>query len=339
MSFKSLVGRHELRSLLLRAITCGKLSHAVLLTGPSGSGKKSWGRALAMAILCPYCDNGEPCMKCFSCRSYLNGNNPDYFGLAPDGRNIKIEQIRSIRQGFYLQGSKKVCMVDQAEAMTAETSSSLLKILEDPPPDLYFILLAGQPHLIFDTIVSRSQRYILKPLACSEVAGLLMANKDMSAEKAALIARISGGLPGYAFELSEDDYFERRFEEAKTLAYNLATGCDSVFQLLSWAGYLSEREDLTNFLEFLCMSYRDGLIQSLGSEGSAAWLKDTDSASLEDAVMLIDNAIHEINSTNINRRLLLEKMLILLQRRLSKCQKSSGFGLNRPEKPTTLNQV
>ncbi len=339
MSFKNLIGQHELRRLLFGALTEKKLSHSILLTGPSGSGKKSWGRALSMAILCSHRVEEEPCMKCFSCRSFLNGNHSDFFGLSPDGRNIKIDQIRSLRQKFYFQGSIKVCMVNQAEAMTAEASSSLLKILEDPPEDLHFILLAKQPRHLFDTIVSRCQRYVLMPLSCSEVTRLLLDKKHLSEEKAALIARVSGGLPGYAFELAEDEHFEGRFEEVKTLAYNLAIGCDSAMQLLSWARYLSDREDLTNILELLCMIYRDGMIQKLSVEGSMNWFADIDSAGLEDSVLLISNVMYEFNNTNVNRRLLLEKLLVLLQRRLSKCQKSSGFGSSRLEKPTILNPV
>jgi DNA polymerase III subunit delta' len=61
-------------------------------------------------------------------------------------------------------------LIDQAEAMTAETSSSLLKILEEPPPGLTFILLAEQPRAVFDTILSRCQRYTLQPLAYEEVS-------------------------------------------------------------------------------------------------------------------------------------------------------------------------
>ncbi len=339
MSFKNLVGQNELRSLLFSALTENKLSHSVLLTGPSGSGKKSWGRALSMAVLCSCRVAGEPCMECISCRSFLNGNHPDFFELSPDGRNIKIDQIRSLRQKFYLQGSKKVCMINQAEVMTAEASSSLLKLLEDPPDDLHFILLARQPRLLFDTIVSRCQRYVLKPLDCSDITRLLLDKKQLSEEKASLVARISGGLPGYAFELADDEHFEGRFEEVKTLAYNLATGCDSAQQLLSWARYLSDREDLTNFLELLGMIYRDGMIQNLCVEKSMNWFADIDSVSLEDSVMLINSVIYELNNTNVNRRLLLEKLLVLLQRRFSKCQKSSGFGSSRLEKPIILNPV
>ncbi len=338
MSFNSLIGQEEMRGLLFRALNQERINHALLLTGPAGSGKKSWGHLLAMAILCPERDDAEPCLKCASCRSFQNHNHPGYYYLKPDGKNIKIEQLRSVRESFYLQGSKKVCLIENAEMMTAEASSSLLKILEEPPPELYFILLSEQARLLFDTIVSRCQRYNLRPLNLGELTNLLVNKHNISNEKAELLARISGGLPGLAFDLLEDDRFEERYQEAKTLAYNLATGCDSARQLLSWANYLSEKEDLLLFMELLCLFYRDKMVNNLCSTEPATWLSHVPADGLEEAVILINTIIYEMNNTNVNRRLLLEKSLIMLQRRLSQCQKSSGFALKRREKPTASYQ-
>lgn len=347
MSFNNLAGQHELRRLLAAALEKGRLSHAVLLTGPPGSGKKSWGKALAQAILCPNRSGAEPCMHCSSCRGFQSGNHPDYFLIEPEKRKIKIDQIRQVRESFYFQGSTKVCLIDRAEMMTAESASSLLKILEDPPEGLSFILLVEKPRDLLDTILSRCQRYTLHPLSLTEVTALLTAERCLSAEKAALLAQISGGLPGQALALADDEQFEKRYEDAKTLAYNLATGCDSAQQLLLWAASLAEREDLVPFLELVSLFYRDGLVQNLCHRGerplkpdqSLNWIDAVAPALLEDALLMINNAIYELNATNVNRRLLLEKTLILLQRRLSQCRKSSGFASSRPERPTTLNPV
>jgi DNA polymerase III subunit delta' len=347
MSFKNLAGQHELRRLLSSALEKGRLSHAVLLTGPPGSGKRSWGKALAQAILCANRSGAEPCMLCSSCRGFQSGSHPDFFLIEPEKRKIKIDQIRQVRENFYFQGSKKVCLIDRAEMMTAESASSLLKILEDPPEGLSFVLLVEKPRDLLDTIQSRCQRYTLHPLSLTEVTELLTAERCLSADKAALLARISGGLPGQALALADDEQFEKRYEEAKTLAYNLATGCDSAQQLLLWAASLAEREDLVPFLELVSLFYRDGLVQNLCRRGerslrpdqSLSWIDAVAPALLEDALLLINNTVYELNATNVNRRLLLEKVLILLQRRLSQCRKSSGFASSRPERPTILNPV
>jgi DNA polymerase III subunit delta' len=347
MSFNNLVGQQELRCLLTAALETGSLSHAVLLSGSAGSGKKSWGKALSQAILCPDRVGAEPCMQCRSCRSFLSGNHPDFTFLKPDGRKIKIDQIRAIRDGFYLSGSKKICLIDQADLMTAEASSSLLKILEEPPDGLYFILLTEQPRLLPDTVLSRCQRYTLHPLSIDEVAELLIRHRGVESETALTLARLSGGLPGNAFMLADDQSFEERFREAKELAYNLAAGRDSAVQLLSWAASLAEREDLTLFLELVCLVYRDGLVQNLSRRGDMngkpdpghTWIEAILPAGLEEAVLNINEAVRELNNTNVNRRLLMEKLLILLQRRLSKCQELSGSALDRRAKPTTLNPV
>ncbi len=327
MNFNKLIGQSELRSLLHSTLLDGKLSHATLLTGPSGSGKKSWARILAQSILCADESTVEPCETCNSCRNYKSGNHPGLFFIEPDGRRIKIEQLRTIREKFYLSGGKKVCLMDDAEKMTAETASSLLKILEEPPADLYFILIAEEPRFLLDTIVSRCQRYTLYPLRCEEVKELLIKEKEISEEKADLLARISGGLPGRAFQLADDEAFEERFREAKTLAFNIASGCDSVRQLLSWALFLSEKDDIIPFLELVCMIYRDGLVQNLCRSGESiitpeeqsSWIESVKPAAFEEAIFLINDAVCKINDTNANRRLLLERMLILLQRRLTKC--------------------
>ncbi len=345
MNFSNLAGQQELRLVLGRALVENKISHAILFTGPSGSGKKSWGKILARSILCSNRSESGPCMECISCRSFLNGNHPDYFYLEPGGRKIKIEQLRAIRDSFYLSGGRKVCLIDQAERMTAEASSSLLKILEDPPADMHFILLAEQPRLLFDTILSRCQRYKLNPLSCAQITELLMSNKGTTAGKAALLGRISGGLPGYAYRLADDERFEERYEEAKAAAWNLASGCDSTKKLLSLAASMSDREDLVEFLELVCLIYRDWLVQSLGRGKEVPQHtiqpfahqagKSPFPFGLEEAIMIINTVINEMMTTNVNRRLLLEKTLILLQRRLSQCPGLSESASGRLERHTT----
>jgi DNA polymerase III subunit delta' len=326
MSYDQLMGQGELRSHLAAALDNKRLSHAVLLTGPSGSGKTSWGRLLSQTILCPDRRGLQPCMVCSSCLRFASGNHQEFYYLEPEKRKLKIEQFRAVRENFFLGREKKVCLIDQAETMTAETTSSLLKILEEPPLGLTFILLAEHPRALFDTILSRCQRYTLQPLSFREVSELLTKNGKIDGEKADLLARLSGGLPGYAFKMVEDDSFDERLIEAKSLAYNLALGRDSTHQLLVWAASLADREDLPHLLELMALLYHDGMTQMLCRRGDYQqrneeplnWTESICPVRLEDAVMMINKTIYEMAATNVNRRLLIEKMLIMLQRRLSR---------------------
>lgn len=320
-----LIGQEELRRLLSAALESGKITHALLLNGPAGSGKKSWGRLLAKTLLCQDRTTAKPCLKCQSCHSFDRGNNTGFTHLKPDGKKLKTEQVKAVKESFYLSGSLKICLIEEAEKMTAEASSSLLKILEDPPAGLTFILLAEHPGQLPDTIVSRCQSYYLRPLPAQELAGFLEQKQGLTADQAALVARISSGLPGYALKLAADPSLDERIAEARTLAYNLAVGRNPVHQLLGWAEQLALKEDLLPVLELLAMIYRDGLMQNLCRSGdqpqprdqSLIWLEKIMPGDFEEAILLLNQAVYELTVTNVNRRLLLERTLIMLQRRLT----------------------
>jgi DNA polymerase-3 subunit delta' len=327
MSFKELLGQAELRRALARELCDGTISHAVLLTGPAGSGKKAWGGALAQALLCSGRQGAEPCAECLSCRQFKSGNHPYFMELKPQGRWLKIEQIRAARSRFYLDGDIRVCLIHQAERMTAEACSSLLKTLEDPPPGLYLILLTEHPRRLFSTIVSRCRRFSLQPLSRPEILDILRQRGGHNVEKEALASRLCGGLPGPALELAEDPAFERRLQEAASLAHGLAFRPVSPRELLSRAAALAERKDLVSCLELVYLFYRDGLISLLcGGEAllvnpdhARYWTQGRPSSCLEQAMEVVDTALREILNTNANRRLVMEGMLITLQRRFVQC--------------------
>lgn len=329
MNFSNLIGQESLRSTLVRLLKEDRLSHAVLLAGPSGSGKQTWGLALAKAILCTDLASGEACNNCVSCRQFASNNHPEYFILEPDGTKLKIDQIRLIRNRFHLVGGKKVCLIKQAEVMTAEASSSLLKILEEPPEGLHFILLSEQPGQLFETILSRCQRYFLHPLKQKDIQYLLTCYKSISKEKASILARMSRGIPGRAYNLAEDEAFDRRRETAESLAIKVISGNESVYHLLEQAHALAEREDLLSFLELLCYAFRDCLIKNYCRDNRllidpsrlSLTERDLEVSCLEEAVCLINTISYELAATNVNRRLLIEKMLIMMQRRFNQCQK------------------
>lgn len=327
MSFNQLVGQQQLRGFLCKDLSGGRTSHATLLAGPAGSGKNSWGLALAQAILCLSNDQDGACMCCSSCNRFLSGNHPNYYLLYPDERNIKIGQVRDVRERFYLKRGLQVCMIDRAESMTPEASSSLLKIMEEPVEGLYFILLSEKPSMLLSTIRSRCRRYNMQSLSVSETIRLLTDQRNMSEKHAAFLARLSGGLPGYALKLADDDQLENRFGEARVIVSDLANGNYSPHHILQLAAALTDREDLMLLLELINYTCRDAYIRNLGGREELLYMPDqsmvcfdqVSAVNLEEVILIINQLIKELTQTNINRRLLLETMLLIIQRRFTVC--------------------
>ena len=194
-------------------------------------------------------------MSCLSCRQFQSGNHPRFINLEPQGRQLKVQQIREVRPSFYLEGGNTVCLIHQAEKMTAVACSSLLKILEEPPPGLHFILLSAEPGRLFPTILSRCQRFTLLPLSNGEITELLLERTALSREAAELIARLSGGLPGRALALAGDETFKERLAGAAS-----RSGVGAAVETPELTRELAEREDL---FCWNCFIYRDALILSL----------------------------------------------------------------------------
>lgn len=145
---------------LEQALAAGRLSHAYLLAGGEPEERLETVRRIAAAINCAAREGGKACGQCRSCRQMDGGSHPDYHYLEPRGSTIKIEQVRRLEAELHLksfQGGAQVVVINPAESLTAEAANCLLKVLEEPPGEVYFFLLAAQPSLVLPTIYSRCQ--------------------------------------------------------------------------------------------------------------------------------------------------------------------------------------
>ncbi len=325
MAFRDLVGQQELRKALLNELEAGTLSQVTLLTGPVDSGKQRWGTALARAILCPAGTN-RPCGACLSCRQFDTGNNPHFFLLKPAGRWLKIDQIRDIRPKFYLispEGERRVLLIREADRMTPEAGSSLLKLLEEPPEKLFIILTSSRPENLLSTIVSRCRRYALKLLTLDEIDSMLRGLPEFSEINADLISRLSHGLPGRALALARDSALEERVKQAIELALKLASPSTAERDLFRLAQVLAGRKDLLPLLELIFMYYRDLLIWLLSGRSDLLVFPGCpdplriSAGVLEQCLEIINRAIRSIAFTNAHQQLALEAMIISLRRRLT----------------------
>jgi len=159
--FDAVVGQQHVTRTLANAINAGRLAHAILFSGPRGTGKTTVARILAKCINCESGPSATPCNECVSCREITAGNSPDVFEI--DGAsNNKVENIRELRSNARYKPARspyKIYIIDEVHMLSDSAFNALLKILEEPPAHVLFFFATTEPHKIPVTIHSRCQRY------------------------------------------------------------------------------------------------------------------------------------------------------------------------------------
>lgn len=169
------VGQEPVVQTLRYAVEKGKVAHAYLFCGPRGTGKTSTGRILAKAVNCVNQVQGEPCNECQMCKSITEGKSLDIIEIDA-ASNRGIDEVRSLREKVnYAPGSAryKVYIIDEVHMLTEAASNALLKTLEEPPPQVIFILATTEPQKMLPTTISRCQRFNFRRLSQSAIVGKL----------------------------------------------------------------------------------------------------------------------------------------------------------------------
>lgn len=206
-----LQGQEVAVKILRSIIMSKKVAHAYLFKGPRGCGMEECAREFSKAILCLGSDSdklaasglGEmtsaltlSCGRCESCHAFSENNHPDLFSFEKEGTSIKIktshEMLKESLTRPYLS-ERKVFVVNEVENMTLEAANALLKLLEEPPYYITFILTTSNELMIPSTIVSRCQVIPFRPLPASVIADILEAEHGVSSEDSRLIAMFSSG--------------------------------------------------------------------------------------------------------------------------------------------------
>lgn len=175
--FENIIGNDNVKESLIKAVNSNTVSHSYLFTGKSGIGKKLFAKELAKKVMCLGKDNCESCIK-------FNANsNPDFQIIIPDGKAIKIDQIRNLQSKIVekpIISNKKVYIIDNADTMTEESQNCLLKTLEEPPEYAMIILIASNENRILQTIKSRCIIIKFEDLTDRQISNFLhLDNKEL----------------------------------------------------------------------------------------------------------------------------------------------------------------
>ena len=165
-TFSEVVGQAHITSTLQHQVAEGRVGHAYLFTGTRGTGKTTCARILAKAVNCEHPIDGAPCGVCGACRGIDSGTLLDVTELDAASNN-GVDQVRALREEAVYTPSvlkKRVYIIDEVHMLSIAAFNALLKILEEPPEHLLFILATTELHKVPATILSRCQRFSFKRL-------------------------------------------------------------------------------------------------------------------------------------------------------------------------------
>jgi DNA polymerase-3 subunit gamma/tau len=200
-TFSEIVGQEAVVATLRNAVATGRVSHAILFTGPRGTGKTSLARILAKAVNCTDLQpNADPCDRCPSCVAIREGRALDLVEIDA-ASNRGIEAVRELRERLAYAPTdlkRKVYILDEAHQITKDAWNALLKSLEEPPDFVTFMFASTHPQEFPPAILSRLQRFDVRRLTVPEITGkleriLAADGRDAEPEAVALVARLAAG--------------------------------------------------------------------------------------------------------------------------------------------------
>lgn len=319
--FQNIVGQTKIVAALTQAIKNKRISHSYIFSGPQGSQRTEMAYSFAKALL------SEEGSYESSARRVEDGNHPDLIDIFPEGKSIKIKQIRdhvikdiSIKP---YESKYKIYIIHQAETLGLAAQNALLKTLEEPPEYGVVILMSDNISTLLATIISRSQNLQFQLLNQTVIQRYLQENYHLEKQKARRISVLANGSIERAILLcQEKDLFPDRQELLKNLLKIIKH--KDLIEIFSTAKYLLEEKDqLDENLDFMMLWFRDVyLYKELGNN---RWIIHKEYADLleEFAYYLseqqISAIIEEVNLSknnrkyNVNLQLNMETMLLKMQ--------------------------
>lgn len=199
-TFDDVVGQMAVTQTLKTQLLSNKMSHAYLFTGSRGTGKTSCAKILSKAVNCLQPENGNPCNRCEACRSIDSGACMDVLEIDAASNN-GVDNVRDLRDDAIYTPSqvrKRVYIIDEVHMLSLSAFNALLKIIEEPPEHLLFILATTELHKVPATILSRCQRFSFRRISQEDIAARLQyvayqENIDMDDSAARVLARLADG--------------------------------------------------------------------------------------------------------------------------------------------------
>ena len=262
----TLLGNEDTKRHFAAAFSAGKIAHAYIFEGASGSGKKTLARRVCMMMACDT-KSADPCGSCENCLAVSKGHCPDIYMLtvADSKKTIGVDEVRDFFSGVALTPSVldfKAYIIDSADAMTVQAQNALLKIIEEPPAYTYIFLLCENSEKLLPTVRSRAQKIIMQSLSAQAIEEYIkQSGIAYDDESLSFAVRNSKGSIGKAILLLTE---KTRDKEAYDLSARIITSLSKKNGEVSYFDFLklfsekaSDRELLLKICDCLSGIYSD----------------------------------------------------------------------------------
>lgn len=305
-------------------VNSGRFPHALIIEGDVGLGKRTLARQLAAALVCR--EDDAACMNCSQCRKAMTGVHPDVFEYsAPGGANsFHIDIIRSVINSAYVlpnEADYKVFILGNAECMSMPAQNALLKVLEEPPSYVVFILTAKSKSMLLETVLSRSVVVTLEGVNADDGAKYICSkNPDIDYGKAVAALETFNGNIGKAIESFGGTKTNELTEVCCDICKALAQGNEYLL-LCSCSAFQKDRQSVVFACDFLKNIFRDALLYNKCSDnlisGQDEAAKQLKARFTEKKLIDLIEVCDTLKSTallNTNNALLITKLCYSLMR-------------------------
>jgi len=324
--FKDVIGRKDLIGYIQKSVEQDTVSHAYILCGERGSGKRMLADLFAMTLQCGK-DGSEPCYECQSCKQMQGGNQPDVIRISHEKpASISVDDIREqINNDVMIKpySSKyKIYIIPDADLMTPQAQNALLKTIEEPPEYAVFMLLAENTQNLLPTINSRCVMLRLRNVKDSLIKIYLMEQMEIPDYKAAICTAFAQGNVGRAIMLASSEHFNEIKDDAVKLmrSINDMEVSDITAVLKDISKYKLE---ITDYLDIIMIWFRDVLLYKATMDVDGVvfsdqleFIKERAMKSSYEGIEIILESLEKAKSrirANVNFDLIMELLLLTIK--------------------------
>lgn len=276
-SFKDVVGHKDIINYVQNVVREKKVSHAYILNGERGSGKKMLANLFATILLCEK-GGAEPCNECHACMQAESGNHPDIIRVLHEKPNsISVDDIREQVNGDIqikpYQGPYKIYIIAEADMMTPQAQNAILKTIEEPPEYAVIFLLTENADVLLPTIASRCVMLKLRNIKDTLIKKYLMETMEVPDYKADMCTAFAQGNMGRAILLANSEHFNEIKEEAvQLLKYINEMELSEIVQAIKRITHF--KLDISDYLDIIMIWYRDVLLYKATKDMDKVVFKD-----------------------------------------------------------------